>query len=62
MRKLKLEQVSAAATGASTHLSPTNKPGQWIPFFAVINKTNTNATGDAAPICLTNSSFYFTDS
>lgn len=62
MRKLKLEQVSPNATGASTHLSPSNKPGQWIPFFACINKTNSTATGDAAPICLTNSTFYFTDS
>lgn len=62
MRKLKLETVSSAATGPATHLSPSNKPGQWIPFFACINKTNSTATGDAAPICLTNSSFYFTDS
>lgn len=62
MRKLKLETVTPNATGAATHLSPCNKPGQWIPFFACINKTNATATGDAAPICLTNSSFYFTDS
>lgn len=62
MRKLKLEAVTPNATGAATHLSPCNKPGQWIPFFAVINKTNATATGDAAPICLTNSTFYFTDS
>ena len=62
MRKLKLEAVTASATGPATHLSPCNKPGQWIPFFCCINKTNQNATGDAAPICLTNSTFYFTDS
>jgi hypothetical protein len=62
MRKLKLEQVSTAATGAASHLSPSNKPGQWIPFFACINKTNSTATGPAAPICLANSTFYFTDS
>jgi len=62
MRKLKLEQVSNLATGAMTHFSPSNKPGQWIPFFACINKTNTTATGAAAPICLTNSTFYYTDS
>lgn len=62
MRKLKLEAVTPNATGAATHLSPCNKPGQWIPFFACINKTNATATGDAAPICLTNSTFYFTDS
>lgn len=62
MRKLKLEQVSPNDSGAYTHYSPSNKPGQWIPFFCCINKTNTNATGDAAPICLTNSTFYFTDS
>ncbi len=62
MRKLKLEQVSQMATGPATHLSPSNKPGQWIPFFACINKTNSTATGPAAPICLTNSTFYFTDS
>lgn len=62
MRKLKLEQVTSSATGAATHLSPTNKPGQWIPFFAVINKSNSQATGDAAPIVLSNSTFYFTDS
>ena len=62
MRKLKMEQVSVNPTGAMTHFSPSNKPGQWIPFFCCINKTNTNATGDAAPICLTNSTFYFTDS
>ena len=54
--KLKLETVTPNATGAATHLSPCNKPGQWIPFFACINKTNATATGDAAPICLTNSS------
>lgn len=62
MRKLKLEQVSPDEDGAATYLSPSNKPGQWIPFFACINKTNSTATGDAAPICLTNSTFYFTDS
>lgn len=62
MRKLKLEPVTTNATGVASHLSPTNKPGQWIPFFACINKTNATATGDAAPICLTNSAFYFTDS
>lgn len=65
MRKLKLEAVSPNATGAATHLSPCNKPGQWIPFFCCINKTGGSggsAIGPAAPICLTNSSFYFTDS
>lgn len=62
MRKLKLEQVTSNATGAADHLSACNKPGQWIPFFACINKTNATATGDASPICLTNSTFYFTDS
>lgn len=62
MRKLNLQPVTNQSTGPSTHLSPTNKPGQWIPFFAVINKTNTVATGDAAPILLTNTTHYFTDS
>ena len=62
MRKLKLEPVTPNDSGAASHLSPCNKPGQWIPFFACINKTNATATGDAAPICLTNSTFYFTDS
>ena len=62
MRKLKLELVTPNDSGPGSHFSPCNKPGQWIPFFACINKTNVNATGDAAPICLTNSTFYFTDS